>query len=60
MRQTMMVLSVVLALAAACDAADTRDIQPIAVWSPTPTQPAGQATLNHLIDGDWEHRLLLP
>jgi hypothetical protein len=48
----MMVLSVFLAIAA-CAAADARDIQPIAVWSPTPTQPAGQATLNRLIDGDW-------
>jgi hypothetical protein len=48
-----MVLSVFLAMAAACAAADARDVQPVAVWSPTPTQPAGQATLNQLIDGDW-------
>ena len=31
---------------------ETCDIAPIAVWSPTPTLPSGQQTLDHLIDGD--------
>ncbi len=29
------------------------DIAPVAVWSPTPTSPAGSEALAHLIDGDW-------
>jgi len=32
--------------------AETHDIAPTAVWSPTPTQPSGQETLDNLIDGD--------
>lgn len=32
---------------------ETYDITPTAVWSPTPTHPAGQPTLNNLIDGNW-------
>ena len=32
---------------------ETYDIAPTAVWSPTPTSPSGQRTLENLIDGDW-------
>ena len=32
--------------------AGTYDIAPTAVWSPTPTHPSGQQTLDNLIDGD--------
>lgn len=30
---------------------ETRDVAPTAVWSPTPTYPSGQQTLDNLIDG---------
>ena len=32
--------------------AETYDITPTAVWSPTPTHPSGQRTLENLIDGN--------
>ena len=53
MLRTMLVFFVFVATAAVCVAAETHDIQPVGVWSSTPTYPAGQATLNNLIDGDW-------
>ncbi|NLY00875.1 MAG: hypothetical protein GXY83_32695 [Rhodopirellula sp.] len=53
MIRNMMLSFVFLALAAACMAAETREIAPAAVWSPTPTYPSGQQMLNNLIDGNW-------
>jgi hypothetical protein len=42
----------VLLTAGMCLGAETYDIAPAAVWSPTPTHPSGLQTLDNLIDGD--------
>ncbi len=49
-RSTMTVLA--FAAAGVCLGAETSDIAPTAVWSPTATHPSGQQTLDNLIDGD--------
>lgn len=49
-------IGIVLAWAVAANVSastETQEIAPVAVWSPTPTHPPGQPTLEHLIDGDW-------
>ncbi|MDY0170812.1 MAG: hypothetical protein RBS80_29995 [Thermoguttaceae bacterium] len=46
------VASVLLAANPAAGA-ETYDIAPVAVWTATPTYPAGQQALDRLIDGDW-------
>ena len=50
-RNTPVMLAFAVA-AGVCLGAETYDIAPRAIWSPTPTQPSGQLSLEMLIDGD--------
>ena len=53
MIRNMLIPCVLIAVANVGLGVETCEIAPVAVWSSTPTYPAGQQALRNLIDGNW-------